>query len=68
MQDQKSLEYVAVKLLSNIHLIAVYKKPTNEFTTKEIDAFLKVGGKVILYGNVNARHKTWNCPVKNKRG
>ena len=63
-----SLEHICVKLVSDIYLIAAYNNPSNEFTTKEIEKLMKVGDKVILYGDLNARHTAWNCHIVNRRG
>lgn len=63
-----SIECLCIKLASNIHLVSVYNKPRNFYEKKELNKLVKLGKKVIIYGDLNARHKSWNCHIDNKNG
>jgi len=62
-----TIEYIPIKLASNIYLIAVYNSFNKDLTIKDIDKLLSIGNKILLIGNLNAR-QIWNCHVSNKRG
>lgn len=66
--DSVTLECICIKLVSDIYLVAAYNNPRNEFTSREIHKLLNIGRKVILFGDLNARNKIWNCHVENRRG
>jgi len=63
-----TIEYLPIKLASNIYLIAAYNSPNKDLTTKDLDKLLNIGNKILLIGDLNARHQAWNCHVSNKRG
>lgn len=63
-----SIEYVCIKLENNVHLISVYNKPLNNFATRDLEILLGVSDKVMIIGDLNARHANWNCHVNNKNG
>ncbi|KOC58985.1 RNA-directed DNA polymerase from mobile element jockey, partial [Habropoda laboriosa] len=58
----------SIKLASNVHIVAVYSSPRIIYNSKELDILLNIGDKVMLVGDLNARHGTWNCHVSNLRG
>lgn len=61
------LEAHAIKV-SDILIISCYIPPQNNINIKEIDRLLKLNNKVILAGDLNAKHKNWNCSKNNKSG
>ncbi|CAK9801646.1 Probable RNA-directed DNA polymerase from transposon X-element [Anthophora plagiata] len=63
---RSSIEYVGITLENDIHIFAVYNNPRNYVTETDIQQLTKVGNKVILIGDMNARHRTWNCHVANR--
>lgn len=58
---------MCIKLASGINLIA-YNSPNKAYNTKDIDNLLKLGNRVLLLEDLNARHQAWNCHINNKRG
>ncbi|KAK2577593.1 hypothetical protein KPH14_012704, partial [Odynerus spinipes] len=68
LSDILSIECICVKLVSNIHIIAAYSKPDSCFTEEEIQTLLDIGNKVIMIGDLNARHLAWNCHINNRKG
>ena len=66
--DSITLECVCVRLASDIYIVAAYNNPRNEFKNNEISNLLNIGNRVIIFVDLNARHKTWNCHVENRRG
>lgn len=63
-----SIEHICIKLSSNINIITVYNSSSKEFTSKELHKILETGKKIIVLGDLNARHQAWNCHISNKRG
>lgn len=63
-----SIEYVGITLENNITIIAVYNNPRNYITESDIHQITKVGNRVILIGDLNARHRAWNCHIANRNG
>ncbi|KAK2575625.1 hypothetical protein KPH14_011888 [Odynerus spinipes] len=62
------IEHVSIKLGTNVHIIAVYNRPANWLTSSNINSLMNIGHKVLLVGDLNARHKAWNCHINNKNG
>lgn len=62
------IENVCIKLANGIHLISVYNRPSIQYTKKDIDTLLKISDKVMVVGDLNSRHKAWNCHINNKNG
>ncbi|CAG5100732.1 Similar to X-element\ORF2: Probable RNA-directed DNA polymerase from transposon X-element (Drosophila melanogaster) [Cotesia congregata] len=63
-----TIECIIIKLASNIFITAAYNSPANNFTTQDLNSILGIGNKVLLIGDLNARHITWNNHVNNRRG
>lgn len=63
-----SIEHIILTLQNNISLIGVYNSPRNEFTETCLLNLFKTSNKVILIGDLNARHTVWNCHLNNKNG
>lgn len=68
ISDKIAIENIGIKLASNIHVIAVYNSPSREFTTQELEGLLNVGNRVVVMGDMNARHTSWNCHTNNTAG
>ncbi|KAM0734035.1 putative RNA-directed DNA polymerase from transposon X-element [Formica fusca] len=62
------VENVCIKLANDIHIIAAYNRPSIQYTTKDLDILLNVSNKVLLVGDLNSRHKAWNCHINNANG
>lgn len=62
------IENISIKLASGIHLIAAYNSPNKVFSACDLDKLLNVSNRVLLIGDLNARHKAWECHLNNKRG
>lgn len=63
-----SLEAIGISLLSDINLIAVYRRPNIVLTHQDIEKLMNTGNKVLIVGDLNATHLTWNCNRNNKSG
>ena len=62
------IENLCIKLASNVHIICAYCSPNKEFTYQNIESLINVGNRVLLVGDLNAKHQTWNCNRNNRRG
>lgn len=63
-----SIEHICIRLQSNIYLIAAYNKPSNSFSHSDLDSLLEVSNKVLVVGDLNARHTNWSCHRNNRNG
>lgn len=68
IKRQISLEYICVRLRSNLHIVGVYNRPLNHFTDGDLDSLLQVAQKVLVVGDMNARHANRNCHRNNMNG
>lgn len=68
LNQRISIEYIGIKLLNNVSIVVVYNNPRNNFKSKDLKYLLDVSNKVLLIGDLNARHYTWNCHVNNANG
>lgn len=68
INNDSPIENLCIKLASNLHIICAYCSPNAEFTDKHIQTLMNVGNKVIVMGDLNAKHNAWNCQRNNKRG
>jgi hypothetical protein len=68
--DLPGVEAVAIKLHLNRHDIVVVSTyaPLGSLTAECIRKCLGLGSKVIFAGDLNARHRTWNCSTANTNG
>ena len=57
--DSITLECACIRLPSDIYFVAAYNNPRNEFKTKEISNLLNIRNRVLIFVDLNARHKTW---------
>lgn len=62
------VENVCIKLANDMHIIAAYNRPSIQYTTKDLDNLSNVSDKVLLVGDLNSKHKAWNCHVNNANG
>jgi hypothetical protein len=63
-----SIECIGIRLENNVHIIAAYNSPSNSISNSDIDKLLRIGDKVLVIGDLNARHTTWNCHLNNANG
>ncbi|CAG5078573.1 Similar to X-element\ORF2: Probable RNA-directed DNA polymerase from transposon X-element (Drosophila melanogaster), partial [Cotesia congregata] len=59
---------LVIKLTSQLYVVSAYCSPQVKFTAKDLDNIFNIGEKVLLIGDLNARHRTWNCHRINPRG
>ena len=64
-----SFEYTAIQLENrNITLISCYKAPDKQVEVEDLETLLQIGHKVIIGGDLNAKHTSWNSYTTNKAG
>ncbi|KAJ3616681.1 hypothetical protein MTP99_014375, partial [Tenebrio molitor] len=63
-----NIELTGVKLTNGIHIYAAYNKPSSRFTVNDLDAIFNTATKVIVAGDFNSKHPTWNCNRANPNG
>lgn len=63
-----TIEHIIITLQDNTTLIGVYNAPSKNFTEACLAKLLNMSGKVVLIGDLNARHTEWNCHISNKNG
>ncbi|CAK9799282.1 Probable RNA-directed DNA polymerase from transposon X-element [Anthophora plagiata] len=68
INENVPFEHLGIKLATNVHIIVVYNSPKQNYTAKDLDKLLNISDKVILSGDLNARHTAWNCHINNSRG
>ena len=66
--DTKNIEAVAIKLSNNILIVSAYQPPQVKITTKQLELIFKLGPKVLLYGDLNAKKMAWKCFRGNSNG
>ncbi|CAL1681117.1 unnamed protein product [Lasius platythorax] len=49
--------YSDITSRDNIHLIAAYNSPNKDFSIKDLDRLLNINNRVLLVGDLNARHQ-----------
>lgn len=63
-----AIEYVGITLENKVTIIAVYNNPRTYIEESDIEHLTKIGDKVLLIGDLNARHRAWNCQAANING
>ena len=63
-----SFEAHGIRLTNNLTIITTYVRPQNKIDTKELQILMNTSAKVIIAGDLNAKHQTWNCNNANKNG
>lgn len=66
--NQISLECICIKITGNIHIVAAYNEPRNKFNNRDISTLTNIGNRVLIIGDLNARHYTWNNHITNTNG
>ena len=63
---------VAVKIFceeANYVFVSAYvSNETNQIQSRDLSNFLRLGNRVVIAGDFNARHSSWNCRSTNSRG
>lgn len=49
-------------------MVAVYNQPRNNFVADDLHRLTRLGNKVLIIGDLNARHQTWNNHINNNNG
>lgn len=68
INDAVSIENISIQLQNKLNIIAVYNTPSNKFSSEDLEALFEVGNKVIVVGDLNARHTTWKNHISNTNG
>ncbi|RZC33706.1 Exo endo phos 2 domain containing protein, partial [Asbolus verrucosus] len=64
-----SFEKSAVKVgTDGIMVIAMYNKPTNNISERDLKTIFKLDRKIILLGDTKGKHTSWNCNRTNPSG
>lgn len=63
-----SVENVAFRLQDATTIIAAYNSPHNNFSRSDLDTLTNAGNKVIVAGDLNSKHQSWNCARSNRNG
>lgn len=63
-----SIEHVCIKLADNTIIIAVYNQPRNLFSVNDLQSLVDLGNKILIIGDLNARHYTWKNHRTNHNG
>ena len=66
--NTKNIETVAIKLTNNIIIVSAYNAPQNKLSTEDLELIFKLGPKVLLYGDLNAKNMAWRCYRGNLNG
>lgn len=63
-----NLENTAIKI-NNINIISVYRSPNNEpLNIQDIAKLFNSNEKIIMAGDLNSKHNSWNCDRDNTSG
>lgn len=64
-----TFEHLIIKI-DNIYLVGVYNHPNNKITPLELHSATFIGNKVLMFGDINAKHPHWdsNCMRPNPSG
>lgn len=62
------LDCICIRLKDNTHIIATYNKPRNRLTNADFDILTRTSRKVLVVGDLNCRHTSWNCHRNNTNG
>lgn len=63
-----SMETVAIKISDGHVIISTYIPPSNKIDTKELSTLFNMASKVLVAGDLNSKHTTWNCKRNNRNG
>lgn len=62
------IEHAAIKLVDGTIIVSVYNKPSSQFSERDIHYLTSLGNKVLIIGDLNARHSNWNNNRCNRNG
>lgn len=65
---QSSVEHIIIKLSDDTHIVACYNPPSNTLTHNDLDNLISPFPRVLLMGDLNARHIAWKNHVNNTSG
>lgn len=65
---QCSIENIGITLQNGDAIVGVYNRPQNNYTENCLDAIITRNNKIILIGDLNSTHETWNCNRRNANG
>lgn len=68
INNRVSLECIGIKLAGNIHIVSAYNEPRNKFQQQDLNILTSIGNRVLIIGDLNARHYTWNNHTTNTNG
>lgn len=66
-----NLECVGIRLTSpesNIIIVSAYNSPNLPLASSDLDILFDLGTKVLIMGDLNAKHEYWRCDQNNSRG
>lgn len=63
-----SFEYACIKLNNDLSIIGIYNKPTNYYEINELLIINNLSNRVIIGGDFNSKHISWNCNSNNRNG
>lgn len=66
--NTNTLEAHAIKIPGNILLVSCYNHPQNRIDLIDLKNFFKLNNKVIILGDLNAKHSIWHCQKSTKNG
>lgn len=64
-------EHVVLKIFTSIGdftIIAIYNPPNKHLNRNILTKLSNIDKSVLILGDLNARHVSWNCPSNNKNG
>ena len=59
--DTKNMEAVAIKLSNIIIIVSAYQPSLVKISIEELELIFKLGPKVLLYSDLNAKNMAWKC-------
>ncbi|GJQ69361.1 hypothetical protein Trydic_g12991 [Trypoxylus dichotomus] len=71
LPEPSSLEAVAIRLANStvVHMVvSLYNSPRKRLTVNQLDTLFGHARKVLIAGDFNARHYSWNCYPNNANG
>lgn len=63
-----SIENISIQLIDGTYIVAVYNSPRNQLTVGDLHTLTNKGNKVLIIGDLNAKHYTWKNPISNHNG
>lgn len=62
------IEAICIKTHDNIHIVSAYNRPLNLLKERDLSQLINIGRKVLIAGDLNAKHVNWNCNINNRNG